>query len=116
MPPGSKLITTKWVDTNKGTPEEPNYRSRLVGGEIKTDDRPDLFAATPPLESLKYVLSLCASTRSHRILSIDVKRAYFYAPAKRALFIVLPAEDRLPGDEDKVGQLNLSLYGTRDAA
>ena len=88
----------------------------MVGRDIKTDNRPDLFAATPPLESLKYVLSLCASTRSHRILSIDVKRAYFYALAKRALFIVLPAEDRLPGDEDKVGRLNLSLYGTRDAA
>ena len=120
LPPGARTITTKWVDTNKGTDEEPNYRSRLVGREIKTDERPDLFAATPPLESLRYVLSLCASTqwnnRPHRILSVDVKRAYFYAPARRPIFIELPAEDRLPGDEDKVAQLNLSLYGTRDAA
>ena len=85
LPPGAKVITTKWVDTNKGTEEEPNYRSRLVGREIKTDERPDLFAATPPLESLRYVLSLCASTQEgpnpHRVLSVDVKRAYFYAPA-----------------------------------
>ena len=110
----------KWVDTNKGTEEVPNYRSRLVGREIKTDERPDLFAATPPLESLKYVLSLCASTEEgpepHRILSVDVKRAYFYAPAKRPIFIELPVEDRHPGEEDMVAQLNLSLYGTRDAA
>ena len=116
MPPGAKLFTTKWVDTDKGTKEEPNYRSRLVGREIKTDHRPDLFAATPPLESLRYVLSVCASARSHRILSIDVKRAYFYAPAKRAIYIVLPAEDRLPGEEGMVGQLKLFRYGTRDAA
>ena len=47
---------------------------------------------------------------------MDVKRAYFYAPARKPIFIELPAEDRLPGEEDMVAQLNLSLYGTRDAA
>ena len=26
LPPGAKTITTKWVDTNKGTEREPNYR------------------------------------------------------------------------------------------
>ena len=31
MPPGTKLITTKWVDTDKGNGGEPNYRSGLVG-------------------------------------------------------------------------------------
>ena len=47
---------------------------------------------------------------------MDVKRAYFYAAAKRAIFIELPSEDRMDGDEEMVGRLNLSLYGTRDAA
>ena len=47
---------------------------------------------------------------------IDVKRAYFYAKVVRPVFIEIPKEDRKPGDEDKVGKLNLSLYGTRDAA
>ena len=76
---GAKVITTKWIDTNKGSETEPNYRSRLVGRELNLQDRPDLFAATPPLESLKYIISRCASTQSrqrpHRILSIDVSRA-----------------------------------------
>ena len=49
-------------------------------------------------------------------MAIDVKRAYFYAPATRPIFIHIPAEDREPGDEGMVAQLNLSLYGTRDAA
>ena len=66
------------------------------------------------------MISVCASTQGgenpHRILSVDVKRAYFYAPAKRPIFIELPVEDRLQGEEDMVAQLNLSLYGTRDAA
>ena len=31
---GARVITTKWVDTNKGSQVEPNYRSRLVGREL----------------------------------------------------------------------------------
>lgn len=49
-------------------------------------------------------------------MAIDVSRAYFYAESIRPVFIELPTEDRLPGDEGLVGRLNLSLYGTRDAA
>ena len=50
------------------------------------------------------------------ILSFDVSRAYFYVESIRHVFIQIPEEDRLPGDEGLVGRLNLSLYGTRDAA
>ena len=50
------------------------------------------------------------------MLSIGVKRAYFYAEAKREVFIEIPLEDLEPGDEHKVARLNLSLYGIRDAA
>ena len=49
-------------------------------------------------------------------MRIDVRRAYFYAPVQRPVFIEIPAEDRMPGDEDMVGELDFSLYGTRDAA
>ena len=49
---GAKVITTKWVDTNKGSEAEPNYRSRFVGRELNLSDRPDLFAATPHLKAL----------------------------------------------------------------
>ena len=116
-----KIIQTKWLDINKGDDENRVYRSRLVGCELKRGDkRDDLFAATPPLESLKAVVSFCASRQRrrnpHRIMAIDVKRAYFYAPATRAIYIRIPKEDWEPGDENNVGVLNLSLYGTRDAA
>ena len=53
---GCKVIATKWRDINKGHQRNPNYRTRLVGREIKTDSRLDLFAATPPLESLRVIL------------------------------------------------------------
>ena len=118
---GRKVITTRWLDVNKGDTQRPNYRARLVGRELKLKDkRLDLFAATPPLESLRLLCSICASHQNrpspYRMLSIDVKRAYFYAEAKREVFIEIPLEDWEPGDEHKVARLNLSLYGTRDAA
>ena len=117
---GCKIITTRWLDINKGDATRPDYRSRLVGRELNLDKRLDLFAATPPLESLRMICSICASNQNRkdpfRMLSIDVKRAYFYAKAKRSVYIEIPIEDWEPGDEGRVGKLELSLYGTRDAA
>ena len=46
----------------------------------------------------------------------DVSRAYFYARAKRPVYVKLPAEDMTEGDENKCGKLLMSMYGTRDAA
>ena len=88
-----------------------------MGREIARDKRDDLYAATPPLESLRAIHSLCASsqkgTNPYRIMAIDVKRTYFYAPATRPLLIHIPKEDREEGDEGMVAILSLSLYGTR---
>ena len=52
MAGNNKVITTRWIDTDKGDAENPNYRARLVGREIKTDERPDLFAGIPPVGKL----------------------------------------------------------------
>ena len=117
---GAKVITTKWIDTDKGDADTPNYRARLVGREITTDERRDLFAATPPLESLRYIVCKCASNQvgSGRfcILSSDIKRTYFYAKAVSLVFIEVPVEDRGPNDDGMVARLSLSIYGTMDAA
>ena len=51
----------KWVDANKGDKKNPEHRRRLVAQEIKKDRGEDLFAATPPLEAKKMLLSLWAS-------------------------------------------------------
>ena len=111
--PWMKVIKTKPIDHNKGDEAAPNYRARLVGREVAYDKRDDLYAATPPLESLKAVLSLCASRQGgrspSRIMALDVVRAYFYAPATRAVYIQIPAEDRLAGDEGCVAKLSLSF-------
>ena len=46
---------------------------------------------------------------------VDVRRACFYAPARRRVFVVLPPGDYQPGDEHMCGVLQYSLYGMRDA-
>ena len=84
-----------------------------------------IFAGTPPLEAKKALFRMAVTSFAgkrtapsrgvKKLLFVDVRRAYFYAPARRERYIQIPAEDRMPGDEDKVGVLDFSLYGTRDA-
>ena len=57
---GKKPIKLKWVDTRKGTGE---VRSRLVAKEFKTGSCSAYFSPTPPLEVLKLILSLVASSQ-----------------------------------------------------
>ena len=113
---GKMPIGTRWIDVNKGDSVKPNYRSRLVAKEYKVDVRPDLFAATPPTECLRLLLSRAAESPGQKVLYIDVSRAYFYAKSVRPTYIKLPSEDPRSGEEGLVGKLMMSMYGTRDAA
>ena len=74
-------IKTVWVDTNKGTSECPNMRSRWVAKEHNTGPRPDLFSATSPLEGVKLVISGAASSNQKGtvLLVIDMRRAHLGA-------------------------------------
>ena len=120
---GKNPITVRWLDINKGDEDSPEYRSRLVAQEIKRDKREDLFAATPPLEAKKMLFSMAVTEgygylgedkeNGMRIDFVDVRRAYFHAPALRRVYVALPEED---SEEGMCGLLGKSLYGTRDAA
>ena len=52
------------------------------------------------------------------MLIADVSRAFFEAPAKRDLCVVLPEEALTAGETvlDTAGKLKASLYGDRDAS
>ena len=110
------------MDINKGDSVTPENRSRLVAKEIKKDKRADLFAATPPLEAKKALFSFALTEgigwkgdrrSGMKVDFIDVRRAYFFAKAKREVYVDLADEDAEPG---MCGRLNKSMYGTRDAA
>ena len=111
-----KPVSTRWVDINKGDSLCPNYRSRLVAREFHTSEKPEWYAATPPGETLRLMLSKLASDKKSKLMYADVSRAYFYAPAVRPVYVRLPDEDKQPGDDGLVGRLEMSMYGTRDAA
>ena len=113
---GKAPIGVRWVDINKGDTEQPNYRSRLIAKEYKNDVRPELYAATPPSECLRFMISRMASAKNLQMMYADVSRAYFYAKAIRPVYVKLPSEDFEEGDENRCGRLVMSMYGTRDAA
>ena len=110
-------IKTGWAETGKGS-GKPNVCARWVAKEYKTHTRPELYASTPPLEALKVLLSeIATGRRGGKVVAlVDVRRAYFYAPARRRVFVEQPPEDYQAGGDRMCGLLQYSLYCTRDAA
>ena len=90
---GKPPITVRWVETNKGDDQCPKIRSRLVAREIRLKGEEAIFAPTPPLESLRMVLSHATtrfpgepekiwdgeSPERQMIFFMDISRAYFNA-------------------------------------
>ena len=73
IPAGMKTIGTRWVDVNKQDEENPLYRSRLVGQEIKRGSGFDeFFAAMPSLSALKMLLAISSN--------LEVVRFYRSSP------------------------------------
>ena len=141
---GCKPIPIRWIDINKGDAENVFVRSRMVAQE--TRNRSDLgkgpesmaatFAATPPLEAMRVLLSLLMSGRKEKakrwlakMLSAgqitkddgeevlgfyDVSRAHWHAKARRNIYVKPPKEDT--SIKTGLAKLLKSMYGTRDAA
>ena len=92
------------VDVNKGDEVHEDYRSRLVAQEIKTYKDDGLYAATPPLEAKKLLMSMAMTegigikgNKRMKLDFIDVRRAYFNAEATREIYVKLPPEDEEEG-------------------
>ena len=130
---GWKIIKSRWIDVNKGDDTNPVYRSQMVGKEFNDQVIAGLFAATPPLEALRLLLSWTATVEGRSIGSLagvptresrkgtliaDAPRAFFEALGKRDVCVELPEEALSEGESitEVVGKLMASLYGTRDAS
>ena len=86
---GRAPLKTGWAETDKGQPGKPNVRARWVAKEYRdTRETRELYAATPPLEALKVVLSEIATGESGGkvVALVDLRRAYFCAPARSKVF------------------------------
>ena len=105
------------MDVNKGDSKRPLVRSRYVAMEIAYSKDDHFFAATPPLEALRLLLSKVASGRTcgtggRQILVVDARKAHLHAFAERELYVQLPPEVAQAG---QCARLLRSLYGTRDS-
>ncbi len=101
------------MDVNKGDATKPLIRSRFVVKEIATYKTDDFFAATPPLEAFRLLLSLAASSGMDvKVEVLDARKAHLHAFADRTVFTQLPPEVAEPG---WCARLIRCLYGTRDA-
>ena len=121
-----KAIGTLWVYTNKADVANPFIRARLVAQEAKgvseltPEDASSTFAARPPPESLKVMLSRCVTDKrrtpaEETVLGFyDISRAHSHRLARRTIVIQVPTED----DECTSGYavLGNATYGTKDAA
>ena len=66
-----------------------------------------MLAATPPLEALTAIISICPSgNEGGKIMVNDVSRAYFSAAARRQVFVELPQGDKVNG-ENVVGRAEI---------
>ena len=117
---GKGPTSVRWVDVNKAGEGGMEVRCRLVARDFRGADRgrDDLFAATPPLEAKRMLLSRAATRNTVRgprkLLFIDAKKAHLNPRCMQDVFIELPAEcGAAPG---VCGKLNYWLYGFRPAA
>ena len=77
------------MDINKGDDKAEVYRSRYVAREIRGQHggstREGLFAAMPPMEALKILISKTVSRIGvrnggiHKLMFMDVSKAYLHA-------------------------------------
>ena len=123
---GKRPIPVVWVDVDKSSdPNVPAVRSRLCVAETKKQTAMDLtdptltFAATPPYECLRMLVSLTMTPRAGEeqdvLMFLDITRAHPHCPMRRKVWIALPAEDPRAQEPGVCGFLERSLYGLRDA-
>ena len=68
------------VDIDKGDRDRPNFRSRLPAIHYGQEREDDLYAAAPPIESLRAVISSATTGAPGKVITgNDVSRAYMYA-------------------------------------
>ena len=83
---GKAPLKARWVDIDKGT----RYRSRWVAKQFKGSDGEEWFAATPPIEALRALISHSMSSPKKKALMVcDVSRAFFYAPVQHEIYVGL---------------------------
>ena len=122
---GKPPTTTKWVERWKAVDKGGRFvRCKLVARDFKVkgvEEREDLFAAMPPLESETLMFRMAAVRRQRRrreleevkLMFIDVRKAHLNARCEEEERVELPEEFWEYG---RYARLQRWLYGVRRAA
>lgn len=81
---GRRALLLPWMGVKNA---DRTHRPRVVAKDIKTCKAPERIAATPPSESLKYLLQRSGQDLSLSIMPADVTRVYFDANAGRGMCV-----------------------------
>ena len=101
-PANERVISTRWVDVNKGDETHPKYRSRFVARELKQKgDTPshwsDFFASMPPITALRALFTLAVTMRvpnlEGKLAQMDPTTCLIFIDVKKAHFGALLVED-----------------------
>ena len=106
---GKRIWNSTWLDSQK---KVGLVRSRLVVNQVRgACKRYDVFAATPPLAAVRFILSRAASRGHGRCLGLwDVSVAFFHAAIEEEVFVRPPKNMR----KDKtIWKLLKAMYGTQ---
>ena len=111
VPPGQKVIGSKWVYKVKA---DNMHKARLVAGwnQVPGKDCGGTFAPVCRLESIRMVLAIAAEM-NWELVQLDVKTVFFYADIEEDVFV-----EMAPGYETTnrkgvqlVMKLGKSIYG-----
>ena len=110
---GKAPLKARWVYIDKCT----RYRSRWVAKQFKGSDSEEWFAAAPPIEALRALISHSMSGPKKRAFMVcDVSRAFFYALVQHEIYVELCQEaKKTVEDNNTCAKLRMNMYGTKAA-
>ena len=102
-PADTKVIGTRWVLVNKGSPQTPRVKARLVAKDFwRKEGSGNMFSGTPNLSAIKFLLTDLTTNCDGRVIMLaDVKGAFLYGAVHRDVLIEVPSESGV--GQDKVG-------------
>ncbi|VDI54554.1 Hypothetical predicted protein [Mytilus galloprovincialis] len=111
---GQKLMSTRWVITEKEMNGERKVKARLVVRGFEEENEVKSDSPTVHKESLRLFLAI-ASTSEFDIHSIDIKAAFLQGKEIDRIIFVKPPKE-LSSDKPVAWKLNKCVYGLIDAS
>ena len=117
---GGKIISTRWVDTDKGYREKRELSLEACRQGNQGRQASGSVLGHPAARDFRVACGrLCqrsGASQAFEDWNLRREQGVLVRARDAASLINIPDEDWEEGDEGLVGQLQISLYGTRDAA